>query len=241
MEKSVQITLIIVGAIVLLGLIGYSLFYQGPTINSNGIATVYAEPDLVSVYFTIQTKADTAQDAKDQNNEIFDKVLTELIKTGLERKDITTEYFNINPNYEWNGRTQKQNGYIATHSVKIKLSAEELDKVSKIIDTGIDNGADLNYINFELSQEAQNKAKAEALEQATLDAKAKAEGIATGLGKSLGRIISIQTSDFNYYPWRVYGAEDMVGTAQEAKVAVTDIQPGDREIQGSVTVVFGLR
>ncbi len=241
MEKSVQITLIIVGAIVLLSLIGYSLFYQGPTINANGIATVYAEPDVISVYFTIQTKAETAQDAKDQNNEIFDKVLTELIKTGLERKDVATEYFNVNQNYEWNGRTQQQNGYIAVHSVKIKLSTEELDKVSKIIDAGIDNGADLNYINFELSQEAQNKAKAEALEQATLDAKAKAEGIATGLGKSLGRIISIQTSDFNYYPWRVYGSEDMAGTSNEAKAAVTDIQPGEREIQGSVTVIFGLR
>ncbi len=241
MEKSVQITLIITIAVVALVVLGYSLFHQGPTINSNGVATVFAEPDVVSVYFNIQTKAPTAQEAKDQNNEVFDNVLTALIKTGLERKDITTEYFNINENWEWNGRTSKQNGYLASHSVKIKLSTEDIDEVGEIIDAGIDNGADLNYINFELSPEAQNIAKAEAQKQATLDARAKAEGIAAGLGKSLGRVISIQTSDFNYYPWRVYGEDAIAGSAMEAKAAVTDIQPGEREVSGSVVVVYALR
>ena len=244
MEKSVQITLIIAIAVVAICVLGYVVFYQtvgGPTINSNGVATVFAEPDIVSVYFSIQTKAPTAQDAKDQNNEIFDSVLTALIKTGLERKDITIEYFNVNENWEWNGRTREQNGYIATHSVKVKLEAEQMEMVGKIIDAGVDNGADINYINFELSQEAQNTAKAEALAKATQDAQAKAEGIAEGLGKKLGRVISIQTSDFGYYPWRLYGAEDMAGTASEAKAAVTNIQPGERENSGSVVVVYGLR
>ena len=246
MEKSVQITLIIVGAVLILGLLGYSLIHQGPTINANGAATVSAEPDVVSVYFNIQTNAETAQDAKDQNNEVFDNVLTALVKTGLERKDITTEYFNINENWEWNGRTREQDGYLASHSIKIKLSTEDVDKVGEIIDAGVDYGADLNYINFELSPEAQNIAKAEAQKQAAQDAQAKAQGIAEGLGKSLGKVISIQTANFNYAPWRVYGANtdeelQTSGNIEEAKVAVTNIQPGEREISGSVIVVYALR
>jgi len=241
MEKSVQITLIIVGAVIILGLLGYSLVHQGPTINANGIATVQATPDLVSVYFNINTEAETAQEAKDSNAEIIDNVITALVKTGLERKDITTQNFNINPKYEYINRKREQTGYQATHSLKVKLKAEKIDDVGEIIDAGVNNGADISYINFELSQNAQNQAKAEAQEKAAQDAEAKARGIATGLGKSLGKIISVQTSEFGYQPWRLYGAENAVGTVSEAKAAVTNMQPGEREIQGSVVVVYALR
>ena len=124
MEKSVQITLIIATAVIILGLIGYTMFCQstgGPRINANGVATVFAEPDLVSVYFNIQTEANTAKEAKDENAEIVNAVTTALVIEGLERKDITTQNFNVHENWEWNGKTREQNGWQATHSLRDTL------------------------------------------------------------------------------------------------------------------------
>ena len=111
-----------------------------------------------------------------------------------------------------------------------------------MIDAGVDAGASIGYINFELSQEKQNEYKAQALKQAAEDAKIKAESIAEGLGKSIGSIYSISSSDFDYYPWRIYEAtaSSEAGVA-EAKQAATDIQPGEKDITARVSVVFKLK
>ena len=171
---------------------------------------------------------------------IRDSVTTALIKLGLDRKDITTENFNVYPNYVWKNGERKQEGYKASHRIRVQLKDDKMDDVGEVIDAGVDNGAGISYINFELSQDLQNKYKKQALEQATKDARSKAEGIASGLGKKLGRVISITSQEFNYYPWRVYEA---VGEAsiKEAKSAVTEIQPGEQEISGRVSIVYALR
>ncbi|HJX49985.1 MAG TPA: SIMPL domain-containing protein, partial [Candidatus Nanoarchaeia archaeon] len=85
MDKSVQITLIIVGAIIILALLGGSAFFQifpgtGNTITSQGNSEIKVTPDLVTVYFTVDTDGITAKEAKDENAEIVDNLLTALIK-----------------------------------------------------------------------------------------------------------------------------------------------------------------
>ena len=245
MEKSVQKTLIITGAIVFLALIGLYMFsglLPTNTITANGQATITAEPDLVGIYFNVQTTADTAQEAKDENSEIIDDVITSLLKLRLERKDIQTQNFNVYPQYNWKNRNREITGYQATHSLRIEIPAEDIDKIGKIIDAGVDAGALINSINFELTSESQNQYKAQALEQATQDARIKAESIASGLGKNLGRVIRVSSSNFNYSPWRLYEAT-AGGTinAEDAKIATTDIQPGDQDIRASVNVVYKIR
>jgi len=243
MEKSVQITLIIAAAIVVVALVGLSIFDQSSpsnTVNVNGQATVKAEPDLVSVYFNVETTGSDAVEAKDKNAEIVDDVLTGLIKLGLERKQITTENFNVYPEYDWTYSSQKLKGYKATHSIRVELASDEIDKAGNVIDAGVDAGALISYMNFELSQEKQNEYKAEALSLATQDAKIKAEAIASGLGKKLGGIVSTSDSSFDYYPWRLYEAVGGSASAESAKAA-TNIQPGEEEINARVSVIYKLR
>lgn len=93
MEKSVQITLIIVGAVVLLALLGGFMFYnlmpvelKGTTVNVNGISTIKATPDVVKVYFNMETNASTSSEATSLNAEQVDEMMTSLVKLGLERK-----------------------------------------------------------------------------------------------------------------------------------------------------------
>lgn len=243
MEKSVKITLIIVSAVIFLVLFGaYTLFQISPTktVTANGQATIKAIPDLVIVYFNVQTEGKTAQEAKDSNAKIVDNAITLLVKERFNREDIVTENFNVYPLYDWKNGQNTIKGYQATHSLKLEIPTEDSDKIGEAIDAGVNAGALISYINFELSQENQNKYKAEALQKAAEDAKLKAEAIALGLDKKLGGIVSTSSSDFNYYPWRLY---ESAGTADVAmaKQAVTDIQPGNQEISASISVTYKLR
>ncbi|MDP2628292.1 MAG: SIMPL domain-containing protein [Nanoarchaeota archaeon] len=240
-SNSVLITLIIVVGIIFVSYIGInSVNPTSNTVTGQGTATINVVPDLVAVYFAVQTNGDTSQEATDENSEIVDNLITELLKQGFSREDIETTGFNVYPDYSWNNGVQKLNGYSATHNVRVKLSASETGKIGNVIDAGVGAGAGISYINFELSQEKQNEYKAEALKLAAEDAKLKAEAIAEGLGKDLGKLVSTSSSDFDYYPWMLYesaGAMD----ASEAKAATTNIQPGEQEISARVTAVFKLK
>ena len=241
MESSVKITLIIVAAVLAVSLIGSIVYLQskpGNTVSTNGVSEVKALPDLVSLYFTIETSGKDAVEAKDKNAETSDAVVTSLIKQGLERKDITTESYNIYPEYDWINNKQELKAYKATNRLKVQISSAQYKKVGPILDAGVNAGALVSYINFELSLEKQNQYKAQALEQATQDARIKAEGIARGLNKKLGSLVSVSDSSFDYSPWPIYTNSMAVEGASEAKAAATSIQPGEETISGRVSVVY---
>lgn len=244
MNKSVQMTLIVVAGVIalsIIGIIAFSNFSSANTVTGNGQATIKTMPDLIGVYFSVQTEGNTSKEATDANSEIVDELITELIKQGFERSQIQTSGFSVYPNYEWSNGKRIEKGYMAIHSIKIELSTSDTGKIGDVIDTGVNAGAGISYISFELSQEKQNQYKAEALKQAAEDAKIKAEAIADGLGKRLGRLVSTSDNNFYYYPWRLYEAQGGVTMdASEAKQATTNIQPGDQEIYASVTAVFKL-
>ncbi len=249
MENSIKITAMILGTVIVLSLLGVYLYSQmSPsmtnTVNANGQATVKVTPDVATVYFNVEAKAPTATEAKDKNAEIVDQVITALVKKGFERKQIETQNFNVYKDTQWINGQSVDKGYIATHSIRVELPTSDSDKIGSVIDAGVDAGAQISYINFELSQALQNQYKAQALNLATQDARVKAEAIASGLGKKLGRVVSTSTSDFNYQPWRLYdsagASANGMETASMAKEAATNIQPGQQEVFGSVSVVYKL-
>jgi uncharacterized protein YggE len=242
METSVKITLIIVaGVLILAGALGlgmWALVNPADQITTTGESNLKAVPDVISVYFNVETNGLTAVEAKDNNSEIVDSVITNLVKLGLERKDIVTENFNIYEDIRWENGRQKSYGYKATHSLRVQLSTDSTDKIGPVIDAGVDGGAMISYINFELSQEKENTYKAQALKDASEDARIKAESMAAGLGKKVVDIKSISDSSFNYSPWRLYDNVAMARGGAEAKVATTNIQPGEKDVNARVTVVF---
>lgn len=248
MEKSVQITFIIAGAVVLLALIGVYAFFEIIPSNNNvsvvGISKVKVTPDLIGVYFNVEALNKTATQAKDENARIVDDLITALVKKGFERKQIQTLSFSIYEDYSWEDGKRTPKGYRATHVIKVEMSSEQSEKIGEVIDSGVEAGASISYINFELSQEKQNEYKVKALRQATEDARIKAESIAEGLEKKLGRIVSVSNSDFRYYPWLLYDTKSVSSgenVAESAKQATTNIQPGEQDINAQVSVVYKLR
>ncbi len=202
------------------------------TVTSQGQSQIKVEPDLLGVYFSVEYKDASAEVAKNKLADTVSALKNSLLDV-VDEKEITTQSFSVQPNYIWNGRTQTQDGYIARQEITVKTT--RIDKAGRIVDKGVDAGALVNWINFELSQEKQNEAKAQALEQASLDAKTKAEATVKGLGKRLGGVVSINANDYQYYPYRLY--ENGVSTT-DAKQAAVDINPQDLEVSASVSVVY---
>ena len=117
------------------------------------------------------------------------------------------------------------------------IKTNSFDKVAGVVDAGVNAGAIVSGINFELSQAKQNEYKAQALQDASADGKKKAEATAAGLGKSIGRLVSISSQQFNYVPYPLYAGATMEDNVR-AKSAAVNIVPSDLDITASVQVVY---
>lgn len=236
-------TAIVSGVILIIALSALFLFKpmsSQNTVSVEGIATVSAMPDEIGVYFNIETKGDTSSEAKDANSLILDKLISNLGNLGYERSEIVTENYNIYPDYDYVDGERIDKGFRAVHSLKVMVNTDETEKLGSIVDAGVDAGAGISYINFELSQESQNKYKAEAMKIAASDAKVKAESVAEGFDKKVGKLVSVNVNDFGYYPWNVYSASGMTKTEDSvaAREAVTNIQPGEREVTARISATY---
>ncbi len=249
-NNSLKITVIICVAVLIVIFVAFSVFkstvspYNAKNqITVEGIATVNAAPDLVVVYFNAEARGNTSSAAKDANSIIVDNLETALIQLGLEKKDIVTENYNIYQDYDWINGRQVEKGFKAVQTIKIELKSDQIDLVGEVVDAGVDAGAIINYINFELSQESQNKYKAESMKLAAQDARIKAESVAEGFNKKIKDLVSTSASDFGYTPWNVYSNSGGAMDAERsiAKEAVPSIQLGDREITSRISAVFEMK
>jgi uncharacterized protein len=249
MEKSVKITLIIsVAVLLIIGFIGiviYSIANPAKDVISvGGTSTIKVTPDIVTVHFNIETNGSDAKTAKDANSLILEELVISLVKIGFNREDIKTESLNIYEWTEWNGRISVSKGYKASHQVTVVLDSSGSSLVADVIDSGVDAGALLSYINFELSDAKQSEYKALALKQAGEDARLKAVSIAEGLGLKIGsKPVSVSTSDYRYEPWLAYSSVGSVAKdsiAEEAVAAIDTIVPGEQTVYGNIQVSYKL-
>ncbi|MCL5018300.1 MAG: SIMPL domain-containing protein [Candidatus Pacearchaeota archaeon] len=242
MHNSIKITLIIVATIAVLSIAGM-IFYQSNfsstnTISVNGQGVEKAVPDLVSVYFSVDTKNSTSKQAEDANSLIVSRLRSYIVSLGFSEEDLKTVNYNIYPDYDYT--TGKTSGYRASHSLSISFSVSEKDKITGVIDAGTTAGAGISYINFELSPQLEQQYKATAIQTASEDARVKAEAIAEGFNKNLGRLVSVSLDSFNYYPTRVYDAAESGASSEEAKTTVAGITPSETEVSAYVTAVYRL-
>lgn len=245
-NNAIVVTSIIAGVVLVIALFAL-LTFQGfvdhgeDTMTVQGTSTLKVMPDVVSVHFTIQTNGTTSAEANDANAKIYNALKNALIRDGIEVSKIGTENFNVYPNsyYDYGKGKTINDGFVAAHSVKVEFSANETDRLSLVVDDGINAGAGVSYINFELSSGLQEQYKAQALEAASKDARVKADAVAKGFGKSTGKLVSISVESYNYMPWVMYSAMNS-GSAVDAKTAAADISPTTQDVTASVSATYKL-
>lgn len=244
-NKSVIITLLIVlGAIAIVLILVSQLRANTIPKNSiqiNGQANLEVVPDLITIYYSVETQGKTSEEAENKNFEIVQKLENYVVSYGFSKDELKTQSFSIYPQYSWTSGKQNLIGYKATHSLKIKLSTAERDKIGNLIDAGTKSGAGISYINFELSDALQAEYKAEAIKLAAADAKIKADALAEGVNKKIGRLVSISLSEFGYSPWNIYSYAESGGDVAVARDSVKEITPSEQEVSAYVTAVYKFR
>lgn len=103
MDKSSEKTLIIMSGILLIIIFIFiftsSLLKESITISSTGNAELKINPDLVKVYFNIDTKADNITEVKEKNFEMYDLLHSLLIESGFTEDKIQTTNLMVDSNY----------------------------------------------------------------------------------------------------------------------------------------------
>jgi uncharacterized protein len=217
---------------------------QPRTITVQGEAKLAAAPDEANVEVGVTTQNAEASKALAENSTKMTKVLAAIRALGIKDADIKTAEFFIQPRYakrdanDFDGSELRAIvGYAVTD--KTVVTVADLAKVSKVIDTAVDAGAnDLGQISFSLKDIA--KLTDDARTEAVKAAHRKAEVLTKAAQVVLGQPLSITDNQADAtYNNRVVGNLETI-TVTSRRVAAP-IQPGQIAISSSVTVVYEIK
>jgi uncharacterized protein YggE len=203
-----------------------------PSVTANGEAVINVEPDQAEIDIGVVTQARNAPDAAKENANKLTRVTAEIKKLLGKDDEVKTAGYSLNPNYRHarEGGKPEITGYTATNIIRIKTRS--LDKVGKLIDAGMQSGANaINRLAFTLSDE--HGAQLQALRLASAKARAKAEEMAGALGLKVIRILSLTEGDRGFRPILVPQAR---GVQMEMAAAPTPIESGTIEVRSSVSL-----
>jgi uncharacterized protein len=161
------------------------------TITVTGLGEANAQPDEAFVQIGVQTDADTAAEALDQNNQQMEALIDALLAAGVQQGDITTQFVTLYPRYgDGTGAAGTGIvGYTAVNNIEVRV--RDLDQLGDLLDTAVAAGGNtISGIRFSVSaaDELSNAARADAM----ADARSKAEQLASLAGGTLGPVMSIK-------------------------------------------------
>jgi uncharacterized protein YggE len=200
------------------------------TVQVSGSGEVQAEPDSAVVRLGVQTDADTARAALDENNTKAQAVLDSLQKSGIPSKNIQTQAIRLTARYETQNDNQTLVGYTAMNIVQVRTN--KLDSLGSLIDQAVSAGANtIENIAFEVSDP--QAVSDQAREAAMQNARHKAEQLANLAGATLGPVLEIQETSPT--PGPVFQA-----AAPSAQAAVVPVSPGSQTVSVDLQVTWTL-
>lgn len=203
-----------------------SLPIQGIQVTGSGSA--FGEPDVVVLSLGVSTERDSVKDAREEAASAMQKVLDSLKSNGVAEKDIQTQQFSIQPQYDFIDQRQVLRGYRVTNIVSAKIRT--LDQIGKVIDDAAEAGGDIVQVqSIQFMIDDPKELQAQARVEAMKDAKAKAQILAEEGGVKLGKPISISESISSSPPLPV---------ASDSARSATPIEPGQLEVKVMVSVVY---
>ena len=134
-----------------------------------GEGKVDVVPDTANVQAGITAEDKTVQEVEGKINEINNKIVSALERLGIDKKDIKTSNYSINPSYDFtpNGRNNIS-GYTGNASLVITVRKQEL--VSQVITAATEAGANQVY-NSGFTVDDPSKYREEARNKAIQNAK----------------------------------------------------------------------
>jgi hypothetical protein len=206
-----------------------------PTLHVSATASVKRTPDVAVIELAVETVAGTAGAAGRENATRMDAVLAALQDAGVPESQIRTRRLDLRPQYDQrrDRETREIVAYRAVNQVTVRL--DDVEGVGAIVDAAVRAGANrVSGIRFELADS--EAAYHEALRQAIAKARAEAGVAAAALGLGLGDPIQVSTGGRRPMP----GPSFDRAVAMEVERVETAVQPGEIEVDASVSIVWRL-
>jgi uncharacterized protein YggE len=208
------------------------------TVTVQGRGEAQAAPDQMLLDVGVVTTAATAREAQEENARRADQVIKGFVAQGIDKKDIQTVNYSVQPQYDYRpekeGKPPRITGYRVVNTLRVRV--RNLAQAGPIIDRAVGDGANqVQSIQFVLSDTS--AVQSEALTRAVADARRKAEVLARALGRPLGEVLSVSEGGGGYPEPIYFRAADAALGAGEA---ATPVEPGQLTFSASVQVVFAL-
>lgn len=207
-----------------------TLSQRNNIIKVKGEGEIAVQPDTASVNLGVVTESKELIGAQQQNSIVGNKVIDSLIALGIDRNQIQTFDYRIEPNYDYDQGKQIFRGYKVTHILEVKI--DDLSIIGNVVDTAVQNGA--NYVaNVQFTTRYKDSYYQQALVMALNNASSKATTIANTLRVTL-----------NPTPILVTEGTDVIQPFESQQVAFakgvssTQILPGQLLIKASVSADF---
>ncbi|MCA9018337.1 MAG: SIMPL domain-containing protein, partial [Planctomycetaceae bacterium] len=188
------------------------------------------KPDVAVISFGVQTEADTAQDALQENNINMQALMEALEGANIPAEDIQTQTIRLSPRYEFSETDSSRTliGYTAMNILEVRTS--DLESLGTLLDQAVNAGANtIENIRFDVSNNEDMLDQVR--EIAVENARHKAEELAALTGTTLGPILEIQES--SSAPGPVLRQIDAA-----AELAAVPVSPGTQTISVQVQVIW---
>jgi len=194
---------------------------------------------MAIVSLGVQTDAQTASQALEQNNTQMKAVIDTLTKAGVASADIQTTTIQLSPRYETPSTTQGQSqatptshlvGYTATNTVQVKV--HNLNNLGALLDQAVSAGGNqIQGISFDVSDPTQ--VMDQARQAAMNDATHKAQQLASLSNATLGPVFSISETSQSPIPFAAARAQ--------AAGSNVPVSPGTQTVTVNLQVTWALQ
>lgn len=223
------------------------------SIQVSGIAVVNVMPDRALVKLGVQSNGRSAKEAQTRNSTRIDQVVRSLKLLGIEAKDISTDWYTIEPLYE-----DYDSLYIKGYRIYniVEITIRDVSKTNEVLVAAFQAGAnqvvDVQFYTSEL-----RKYRDQAREAAMKAAQEKAAALANTAGADVNCVLTIsENTQSNFYSggWWWYGyssnqnlmSQNVIQNAVPAggdssTLGEGPLSAGQISIRAEVFATFGLK
>ena len=204
--------------------------------------TVTAEPDIAVVSLGVLSEAKTARDALNANTKAMARLIEELVRQAIAKKDLQTSNFSVQPRYVYPKRSNdgvQRPPRIVGYTVSNQLTAivRDLDTLGDVLDKAVSTGSNqIHSLRFSIDKPG--PLRDEARKRAVKRAIAKAQLLAEAAGVQLGPILTMSESGGSRPPQPVARGRAFAAEAASAPVPVAR---GEQEIRAQVNITWQLQ
>ncbi len=250
--KTISFLLLAIAAVGYVYQYGRSIDQSFPqrTFTVQGEANIETPHDIAFFTATVITEGESdVTKLQSANAEKMNAINAFLQEKGIEKKDLKTTNYAMNPRYNYPNCTPGTgicpppsiNGYSITQSLEVKVRDTGMvgDLLTGIVSAGANSVSGVSFITDDDS-EARNLAREEAFQ----DGRKKALAMAKAGNFRLGKLVSFyedNSSPIQPYAMNAMAASDAMGGAEAKAVPSPTIEPGTETGKLQVNLTFEIR